>query len=216
MLRLKGEADDEILDEEPALSDRITARDAFPEEPREVDGEDLGEEPRRGTSLLRGLGIATATFVPTLLAIVFGLPYLLDSSVPERAPSAPTAADLGAPATAPRSETIRDPFVPPRVVEPAPRAADPRESARLRELVPGSIGESAPPKAVEPPPSTPTLPPSQAPPAEARSADSRPVEPREPEPSASAPRPAPERSPAAEPRKSAPDAPDWAPAAAFT
>lgn len=225
MLRLKDHAEDEILDEEPELSDSITARDAFPEEDFGVDEEGDGEMRDRGTSLLRGLGIATATFVPTVLAILFGLPYLLDSAIPERAPSViitpPTTSGSSPRETSPRSDIIREPFAAPRAQEPParrppdPRESAPRESARLAESLPESKTAEVPPRAVEPAPSTPTLPEGKARTIEPRAAEPREPERREPEPSrqTAAPRPAPEPSPAAESWK---PGPDWAPAAAFT
>ncbi|MGH7365095.1 MAG: hypothetical protein ACREK9_01680 [Candidatus Rokuibacteriota bacterium] len=218
MLRLRGEAEDEILDEadDPQLSDRITARDAFPEDGLEADEQGNGPEPDGRPSLVRGLGIATATFVPTFLAILFGVPYLLDSAVPAHSPIAPivapTAPVTSGPsprATSPRSGTIGDPFLAPRVSEPpATRPPDPGEPTRSSEPRESAV--------VVPPPSTPTPPPGPPRAAEPRVAAEVPAaEPPEPEPSRQAvvPPPAPERSPAVEPRKSAPD---WAPAAAFT
>ena len=115
MLRLKGERDDDVLQEldevdhrEPLPTDELTAADAFLTEPGDIEGE----------LPLRGLVIAAATFVPTLLAVFFGLPYLLGSAITVRtpgtpSPSAPVAAtaplssEVGPDVTASLSETLR-------------------------------------------------------------------------------------------------------------
>lgn len=117
MLRLKGEPDDSMADhtkEEVPTAELNEAADdhpAFaPEQLVDVgggdgEGEDFDEiEENGGRGLLsdttRGLGIAAATFVPTFLIVVFGVPYLLAP-----ASTARTRSEAPAVATAPPSWT---------------------------------------------------------------------------------------------------------------
>ena len=124
---LKDEAEDEIRDEPlPDPSDRIVAEDVFPQdrpedgvEADEADDWDEGRLPR-----LPGPLIAATTFVPTFLAVFFGLSQLLGGASPTaRTANAPVPSavapmsDQPAPAF---SEALRDPFVAPRLVEPPP------------------------------------------------------------------------------------------------
>jgi hypothetical protein len=227
LLRLKGKAEEETLDEAvPHRADTITADDAFPEHGVvNAERDEPESEPDRFPSTVRGLSISAACFVPTFLAVFLGLPYLVGLATPARTPRAlspepaatsPFAFDRSASATPPRSEAIRDPFAAPGVLEPpvAP-GPDPREMSRLddtRESSRNSGGESAAPSAAEPPApaATPDLPPPPL-----QGAQPRAPEPRTPEPprQVAAPRPAPEPRPVPEPRR---PGPDWTPAAAFT
>jgi len=148
MLRLKGERADDVLDEadhrEPLPMDELTATDAFPADPDDVEREVLP---------LRGLAIAAATFVPTFLAVFLGLPYLLGSVTTARTPSpgppvaetAPLTSEVRPDVTASRSETLRGdstdrgsapPAITPRVFdEPAPREL-PERSSRAEPTTP--------------------------------------------------------------------------------
>jgi hypothetical protein len=211
MLRLKGERDDmlrEVEDgdpREPVPADELTAADAFAGAPGDFkeqqywEGEEYGLEEPPSTLPLRAVAIAAATFVPTFLAVFFGLPYLLGSATPVRAPGTPSpsppvavatppGSELSPDVTASLSETLRGgspSATAPRVFdEPAPHDAS-DGSARV---------EPATPRAPEPAPVAPTPEPA-APPA------LPPAGPR----SVSAPRPTAE---AARPG-------GWAPAAAF-
>ncbi len=165
MLRLKGERADDVLREldevdhrEPLPTDELTAADAFLTEPGDIEGE----------LPLRGLVIAAATFVPTVLAVFFGLPYLLGSATTVRtpgtpSPSAPVAAtaplssEVGPDVTASLSETLRrdsierggaPPAITPRVFdEPAPAApppALPPAPSRAREPAGPAVARSEP------------------------------------------------------------------------
>ena len=70
-LRLKGEVEPEIAEEGADLERRLP-EDVFPE-----DEESEEIEARKLLPPSRGLWIAAATFVPTFLAVFFGVPYLL-------------------------------------------------------------------------------------------------------------------------------------------
>jgi hypothetical protein len=220
LLRLKREAEDEIHDEPPPEpSDLIASEDVFPEGGLEADEEDSGDEAAGFLPPLPGPLIAAATFVPTFLAVFFGVSYLLGGGTqtgPRASAPVPSAAalmsDLGAQGSPPLSEALRDPFVAPRLLDsPTARPGDPREATRPsdpREALRGSSAEGTTPPAIE---STgPTLPPRVA---------TSPV----PEPRAARPAEMPRQPQAAVlTTTSEPPAParksgrDWAPAAAFT
>lgn len=223
MLRLKGERDDDMLQEldegdhrEPFQTDELTAADAFLTEPGEVEGDQYGEGELASILPLRGLAIAAATFVPTLLAVFFALPYLLGSAPtvrtlgtpgpsPPVAATAPRSSEVGPDVTASLSETLRrdsmdrgsaPPAITPRVFdEPAPRES-PERSSRAEPMTPRAP-EPAPVARTPEPAPPPALPPAQSrAPEPARPAVAR---------SAPAPRPTPEASKPGE----------WTPAAAF-
>lgn len=232
-LRLRPEstsdADDDIRDDDalPEPSDLITGDDGLSDQPAEDDDEDERLWPSVPGPLIAGL-----TFVPTFLAVFFGLSYLL-GNVLEMAPTASTSppatakADAGRRATPPRPEALRDQLAMPRLFDPsstAPplpgspgtgsknsdpsaeiRPAEPREAPRTPS------GEGAAPPAIEraTPPAAPTLPPvARTPVPEPRAARS--AEPARP-PRAAVLNTTPERTPAAESGKSR----EWTPAAAF-
>jgi hypothetical protein len=226
MLRLKGEREDDMLDEadhrEPLPTDELAAADALPTEPGDIDGNPYWEEHQYGerelTSILplRGLAIAATTFVPTVLAVFFGLPYLLGSATTVRSPgtpspsppvtaTAPLSSEVGADVTASLSETLRrgstdrgsgPPAITPQVFdEPAPRES-PERSSRV---------EPTTPPAPEPAPVAPT--PESAPPLTLPPAPSRAPEPARAAVARSAPEPRPTRN-ASKPG-------EWTPAAAF-
>lgn len=238
MLRLKGEPDDHMADE--------PGRDvALEEEPIGDDETDHGGEADRFGLLsmlpLHGIGVAAATFVPTFLAVFFGLPYLLGAVTSARTPGAPTAVATAPPApgmasgpawTPSPSETLRggpaDRVVPPPPPVAAPSASapqvpdtttrvldDPGPREREQPRDPASPTPAPPATAVEPAPATPARPPASSPrvPEPQRKATaSRPVlEPR----SVPEPRQA-SASPDARTRSDAGrPAGDWTPAAAF-
>jgi len=170
VLRLKKrDADEEIHDEPP--SDLISSADVFSHDGVEVgdledDEDDNGGHPR-GLRLLASIPgplIAVATFVPTFLAIFFGLSYV-GASLQTGAPAPSATALMSDPATqAPRTaDALRDPFVPPRVFEAPPaRSGDPRDGTRpseSREPLRAPSVADLPTPAIE---STgPTLPPAQ-------------------------------------------------------
>ncbi len=214
MLTLKGEREDDMLpeldDRELGPADEVTAVDAFPGEPGDMDRK----------LPLRGPAIAAATFVPTFLAIFFGLPYLLSSGTITQTPRAsspsplvaataplgsPLNPDVGPEATESLAETLRrdaaerggaPPAITPRVFdEPAPRES-PERSTRV---------EPPPPRAPEPAPAGPT--PEPASPRALPPAVSRAPEPARAAVARSAPEPRPTRG------VSKPD--EWTPAAAF-
>jgi hypothetical protein len=93
-------------------ADRLDAEAALPEDGIEPDGAiDDGEERDGPRPWLPGPLIAAASFVPTFLAVFFGLSHLLGDAVmrPDPTPSAiaPVVADLGAPTAGP-DESRRD------------------------------------------------------------------------------------------------------------
>ena len=251
MLRLRDERHAELddLDEEmdptrPAMTraDEITRDDAFPaDDDPELDILEDGA----GVGALRGLGIAAAAFVPTFLALFFGLSYLM-APAPARTASQPASVASALPGGG------ADPAATPSVSEMSrgrpgsgapsagiPWASDP--SAGAPDNSPLGKRESAPrdptePSAAEPAPvpGEPSQRADQAPAAAAGepspppATSLPPVSPRVPEPprTATASRPAPERRPDPEPRPKAdadtrPPAEahrppgDWTPAAAF-
>ncbi|HEX9749425.1 MAG TPA: hypothetical protein VGB86_13570 [Methylomirabilota bacterium] len=214
MLRLKGEPDNEIRDEPlPEPSDRITSEDVFREDGIEEDESASGLLPP-----LPGPLIAAATFVPTFLAVFFGLSYLVGGTTPTASTPAPSAAarftsDRGA-QTPSLSEAIRDPFVAPsRLDPPAPGPVEPRNdpgetrTSDSGEPLRGWSAEDAPRPAAQS--SGPTLPPAPPPAAEPR-APRRVEPPRQPQ--AAVPTTAPEPSTA----EAGKTGRDWTPAAAFT
>jgi len=251
MLRLRDERHAELddLDEEmdptrPAMTraDEITRDDAFP---ADDDPELEILEDGAGVGALRGLGIAAAAFVPTFLALFFGLSYLL-APAPARTASQPSSVASALPGGG------ADPAATPSVS--GGREASPRSGAPLAGIpwvsdpsagAPDepSLGkrEAAPrdpmePSAIEPAPvpGESSQRADQPPPAAAGEPSPRPatslppVSPRAPEPprTATAPRPAPQRRPDPEPRPKADTdtrppaeahrpAGDWTPAAAF-
>lgn len=219
---IPGRIQDEPL---PDPSDLLSKDDVFSEsrfEGNQADDPDdgRGDEPRglRLLAAVPGPLIAAATFVPTFLAIFFGLSYVVGAVFQTSAP-APPATALVAEETArgtlpPLSETLRDPFfVAPRPVDPpATRPADPPErtaSGDPREMS-GAPSVTAP--TIEP--ARPALPPVEPRPAfvpapeprVARAAET----PRQPQ--AALVNTTPERTPAVEARKTGRD---WTPAAAF-
>jgi hypothetical protein len=235
LLRSKGHHAEEIFDEPlPELSDEVTRDDVFPDEGRGTplrDGfddeeEDDGEEPDSFLASLPGPLFAAATFVPTFLAVFFGLSYLLSGATPSARTAAGPAPSAVAPlvrestpAVPPGSEAARDPIIPPRLLDPftpAPREpsvarpSDPPEAPReSRGTTPHSTrsdttrSDSPRSEATRPAvePAAPSLPPVQP-----RATVQRPERPAAP------PTPAPE-PPAARPAKGERD---WTPAAAFT
>ncbi len=221
LLRLKKhEADDEIQDEpRPEPSDLNSTEDVFPEDGVEVDEEadqgDNRQDEHPGLRLLAAVPgplIAAATFVPTFLAIFFSLSYVVGGVLQTAAPALPAAALMsdgtqGMPP--PISESLRDPFVAPRVFDPpSAKPGDPRDVVRPtdpREPFRAPSVADLPTPAIEP--TGPTLPPAQPrtaiiPAPELRAG--RPVEsPRQPQ--AAVLNTTPERKPGRE----------WTPAAAF-
>ncbi len=195
MLRLKGEREDDTLHK----LDELTAADALPSEPGDIEGEQYGQGEQYGEGEehrvadmasilpLRGLTIAAATFVPTFLAVFFGLPYLLGSTTTARTPGTPSPSPPVA-ATAPLSSEV------------GPDVTAPRESPERSSRV-----EPTTPRAPEPAPAAPA--PEPAPPPALPPAPSRAPEPARPAVARSAPEPRP--TPAA----SKPG--EWTPAAAF-
>jgi hypothetical protein len=220
MLRLKGEEDDMLdeADREPLPTDELAAAGAVPTGPGDIEGNQYWEEHQYGEGELasilplRGLAIAAATFVPTVLAVFFGLPYLLGSATTARAPgtpspsppvaaTAPLSSEVGPDVTASLPETLRrdstdrgsaPPAITPRVFDEPPPRESPERSFRV---------EPTPPPAPEPAPVAPTSEPA-LPPAAARA-----PEPARP----AAARAAPEPRPTAKASKSG----EWTPAAAF-
>ncbi|HEX4995325.1 MAG TPA: hypothetical protein VFX87_10165 [Methylomirabilota bacterium] len=218
-LRLKREPEDEIWDERlPEPSDLLSSEEISPEDGVEVGEEYDRDDENRGLRLLSAVPgplIAAVTFVPTFLAIFFGLGYLLGGAAPtgptasDPVPSATAlASDPGTQGTPPLPEALRDPLTGPRMVDSlSPRPSDPREP------LPGSSAADTPAPAIE---STgPTLLPPTQPPAAVSSAPEprvgRPAEPPRPAQAAvlNAPK---EPTPAVEARKSGRE---WTPAAAF-
>ncbi|HSE03295.1 MAG TPA: hypothetical protein VLK35_03980, partial [Methylomirabilota bacterium] len=191
-MRLRGE--DELLDDDAPLPDpaeRLTAADAFPPDGLETDG---GEQAEDLLPSIPGPLIAAVTFVPTFLAVFFGLSYVVGLTAvgpttpartaepPSRSAAAPLRPDVGEGL----SETIRDPFVPPRLQEQFPiDRRDPREPSRTSNAL-----ESRESKAEEAPTPAPDvgIAPAQAPPAASapapalppRAATQPPPEPRAP------------------------------------
>jgi len=236
-LRVNDETEEDEIRREPLSepSDLITDQDVFPEDSIEAGENEPRDEDAGHFPGLPGPVIAATTFVPTFLAVFFGLSYLL---VPQtgsmaRAP-VPSASrlmsDMGTPGTPPRSETLRDPFVAPRTPDsPSTKPSDPREATRpgdSREAPRGPSAEDTPTPPVEParpappveqtrPALAPTLPPAQPPtlpPAQPRAG--RLAEPPR-QPQAAVLNTTPERTPV--PRTSARDTSgrEWTPAAAF-
>jgi len=229
MLRLKGERDDDVQHEQDGVDhrerlpiDELTAADAFPTDPRRRDGRQFGEgeeydgEDPASILPLRGLAIAAATFVPTFLAVFFGLPYLLSSATtlltpgapspsPPVAATAPLRSEVGPDVPASLSEALgRDsvdggsapPVITPRVPDEAPPRESPERSSRVEPTTPRGPEPAAVAPTPEPAP-RPTLPPVQ----------SRPPEPARPPVARSAPEP----RPTVEASKPG----EWTPAAAF-
>jgi hypothetical protein len=225
-LRQRG-PDDEIQDGRlPEPSDLISGEDVFPDDGVAVDGEgdDHDEDRERQNPALGLLAavpgplIATATFVPTFLAIFFGLSYVVGTLRPGATASTPmpSATALMSDATPgtppPISESL--PLGAPRTLDsPSGRPADPRDVTRPTD--PPFRGPSAadlPRPAIESP--APTLPAAQprtalTPTPESRAGRAA-AAPQQPQ--AAVLDTSPERTPAAESRKSGRD---WTPAAAF-
>jgi hypothetical protein len=144
-------AEDEIQDGPlPEPSDLISREDVFPEDGVEADEEGGGGENRglRLLSAVPGPLIAAATFVPTFLAIFFGLSFLVGSvaqtgsTASTPAPSAaalmpePSAADIPAPAIESTGPTL--PPAEPRAAissAPEPRAGRPAEAHQPQAAV---------------------------------------------------------------------------------
>jgi len=127
LLRLNREskdgAENEIRDEplsEP--SDLITGEDVVAEDQGE---EDHGDEASGLLPPVPGPVIAAATFVPTFLAIFFGLSYLLGGATQTAHTANPpvrsaTTSDLGGQVTPPLVENVPPPAVEPSAPAPAP------------------------------------------------------------------------------------------------
>jgi hypothetical protein len=232
MLRSKKrDPDDEIhggrLPEPSDLPDR---EEVFPEDGIDVDDEtDDQDDDREGQNLavrllaaVPGPLIAAATFVPTFLAIFFGLSFVVGVLQPgdtasTPVPSATALMSDGTPGTPPpTSELLRDPFAAPRVFDsPAARPDEPRDvspSPDPRESVRGPGVADLPRPALES--SGPTLPPGPPRPARIPTPESRAGRAAEPprQPQAAVLNSAPERTPSVESRKSGRE---WTPAAAF-
>lgn len=226
----KRESQHEIpgrVQDEPLLdpSDLLSREDVFSESGvegnRADDPDDGGGYEPRGVRLLAAVPgplIAAATFVPTFLAIFFGLSYVVGAVLQTSAP-APPATALVSEGTArgtlpPLSETLRDPsFVAPRpVAPPATRPADPPETAAPGDSRVMSAAPSVAAPTIEP--ARPVLPPLEPRPAYVPAPEPRTGRaaeaPRQPQ--AALVNTTPERAPAVETRKSGPD---WTPAAAF-
>ncbi len=171
---------DEVNPGEPRPTDELIAADVFPTQYGEEDEYEVAE--LASILPLRGLAITVGTFVPTFLAIAFGLPYLLGSATTARTPgtpspsppvvaTAPLSSEAGPDVTPPLPETLRrdstdrgsaPPAITPRVFdEPAPRES-PEQSTRV---------ESTTPRTSDPAPVVPTpepAPPPARPPASVR------------------------------------------------
>lgn len=212
--------DEEMDPTRPAMTraDEITRDDAFPDDDPELDILEDGA----GVGALRGLGIAAAAFVPTFLALFFGLSYLM-APAPARTASQPASVASALPGGG------ADPAATPSVSEmprgrpgsgaplaAIPWASDPSAGAPDEP----SLGkrEAAPRDPTEPSAAEPAPVPGessqradQAPPAAAGepspppATSLPPVSPRVPEPprTATASRPAPEQRPDPEPRPKA-------------
>jgi hypothetical protein len=165
LLRLRQEPEPEVeiedgsaTDARPVPSDRIESRDVFPEETfaEEPFPEEDGLEPGESASFIpvRGIQIAVATFVPTLLVVFFGLPYLLGGATPTRAPntSAPPASPI-APLT-------------PELTAPPMASTSPSEGEPGRSNIPVETSPLSTVESTDQAPVAPTLPPVEAPPAE--------------------------------------------------
>jgi hypothetical protein len=125
-LRLRGESTSDAADEVrdgaslPEPSNLITGEDILSDDAGE---DDDGDENESLWPSVPGPLIAGLTFVPTFLAVLFGLSYLL-SNVHETPPTASTRApatakvDVGRQMTPPPPESLRDPLGMPRTFEP--------------------------------------------------------------------------------------------------
>jgi hypothetical protein len=146
-LRLRPEPmsdadDDEIRDDAvlPEPSDLITDDDGSSDEPIEEDDEDEGLWRSLPGPLIAGL-----TFVPTFLAVFFGLTYLLGNVLaitPTASTSAPATAkaDVGRQATPPRPEALRDQLAMPRLFDPSSTGSPLPGSPSTASPFPGSPG----------------------------------------------------------------------------
>ena len=230
LLRLKSDPEGDIRDEPlPDPSDRIVAEDVFlqdrPEDGAEADEEDDWDQEGSRLPRLPGPLIAVTTFVPTFLAVFFGLSHLLGGASPTaRTANAPVPSAVAPLSEQPAlSEALRDPFVAPRLVDPPPtkqsdprdvtRPSDPREALRapsLEEATPPAVEPAPPPALPAPPPALPTRPPAQPRVATPSAPEPRALRltetPRQPQAAVMT------TTPTAEPRKSGRD---WTPAAAF-
>ena len=132
--------DDEILDDAalPEPSDLTTGDDGLSDEPGEDDDEDEGLWPSLPGPLVAGL-----TFVPTFLAVFFGLSYLL-GSVLATAPTASTSAPATAKADVPRPEALRDELAMPRLFDPSGTGSPLPGSPSTASPFPGSPGIGSP------------------------------------------------------------------------
>jgi hypothetical protein len=241
MLRLKGEPDHEIHEQDPRLEppDRITGADVFADdEPEGVPGVVADREADEGGGrilpAMPGPVIAAATFVPTFLAVFFGLTYMLSAAGPtarSAGPSTPSAgrlmSDVRGQPTPSLSEALRDPLAAPPLLDPpvptarpadprsesraAARPSDPREPSR-EEPGRGSSAEEAARSAIES--SGPSLPPPQprmSTPEPPGPRTARPAETRQPQAAVLTTPPDPPRTAEARGTGSG----DWTPAAAF-
>ncbi|HEY7433779.1 MAG TPA: hypothetical protein VIE41_01455 [Methylomirabilota bacterium] len=194
LLRSKRDNADEILDEPlPEPSDQVTREDVFPEEgpgaPRgdgfeagDRDEEDDREEPEGLLASLPGPLLAAASFVPTFLAVFFGLSYLLSGVTPVARTAAAPAASTVAPFTSergaptvppPLSEAVRDPFVPPRLPDPPiPGSTEPGSDGARSAVEPDAPSlPPVPPRVAVQRGVTPTPAPKPAAPAAARNGE---------------------------------------------
>ena len=191
LLRLKGERhDEEVLGEDEGdldmddRADRIPPESVFPEEGARdttTDPTDWDDDEELGWPL-RGLVIATVTFVPTFMAIVFGLPYLFGSGDEPRA-----AAVLQPPRVAERP--IQAPGAPPITPSDGVKPQDTvkqQESVKQEEQAQVAVESTLP---TQPP----ALPPIQQPQPQPQVAEP-------PRPSAPAPEPLLPSRPASKPR----------------
>ena len=233
----REEFEDEIPDEplsEPG--DVISRDDVFPEDGVEVDEDpddvDDDDTESRGPGLLAAVPgplIAAAAFVPTFLAIFFGLSFVVGSTVETGGPVPPATALMSeAPSAPSTSESVRDPLVAPPVVFVPPASVTPPVVAPPVAVVPPvSIAPPvarAPPVADSPKPAIestgPTLPPAPPRtafiPAPASRTSRAPEPPRQPQ--AAVLNTTPERMPAPDSRAAVDNRKggrDWTPAAAF-
>jgi len=201
-LRLRREPGDEIRDEPlPEASDLLSSQDVFPTDGVEADEDDPYDEPVGFLPELPGPVIAAATFIPTFLAVFFGLSHLLGGAAymgPTASAPVPTAAalmpDPAGQGSAPLSEALRDPFVTPRGFD------SPSTRPSVADLPAPAIESTGP-----------TLPPAQPRPAIVPAPAGRAAEPPR-QPQAAVLNTTPERTPAADNRKGGRE---WTPAAAF-
>jgi len=258
MLRLKGEPDDSAADDDSIGETPPRPGEGFPDHPAMIheplgsddfsdeEEDDDGRGPLWDTIPLGGVGIAAAAFVPTFLAIILGVPYLIGPGGPARAPVGP--AQTAAPITADGDSTGRfssslsdmrrwdtgDHTEGSTAEAPAPSSPSPPTAAASRSPEPSPPPE--PPQVqsepIGPPAASATAPVTGGPSTDAGPQAPAPELPaRIPEPqrraAATGPVLEPHSVPGPRPASAAPDVPrprlesrrvsgDWTPAAAFT